>query len=108
MIAPFFDLLDIPGRDYVKLGDFNQIEQKLHRRLRQKLKTPAQRHSAYLERRYLALIKLVRRELTPKMKMSKVELSTRIDALLRGQGLCLRPGEAQQCLHQSIYQQKPS
>ena len=86
MIAPLFDLLDIPGRDYIKLGDFNQVAQKLRRQLRQKLKNPTQRHSAYIERRYLALLQLITKDLRPQTKFPKTALVEKIDTWLRAHG----------------------
>ena len=53
IIRPLLSIINSKDRDYIKLTDIEQIENKINNDIKRKLNTPNQEKSTYTDKKYL-------------------------------------------------------
>ena len=82
-INPLRKLLENNERDYATKGDINQIENVIIKRIEQKKSNEKQKHSVFVDKKYLAVLKLLKKEFKVNKKITKKSLAEIVNKLLK-------------------------
>ena len=102
IILPLRKLLET-DRPYVKLGDLQQVVDKVKKQRAQKFANPDQKHAVSLEDNYLKVLADVMEGLTKEQKITQEELRTRIDRALRKLNFIYTPRRHRPAHNNSFY-----
>ena len=93
-IRPINKLLEnTKDRENISLGDIEQIENKINSTIQNKENNPKQKHSVYIDKKHLSVVKKLKQKLVKNKIISKKELIAEVDKILKKQNLFLESRE---------------